>query len=293
MKKVILMALALMAASGLRAEIAQTLFLIGEPAGGWDTSKGIQMTKTADGVFETDVDFSGTNSFGFVKELNSSGDWTAFNSCRYTPASSGEQPMEGANDMIYTGDDSNDYCWDLGAGKWHFKVDTGAMKFYLSVGSGDTPEPPAPVTDLYFVGEVNDWQFLDEYVMTADGPEYTYSAWLIRGGISFKLSDKDWKTAYTSKNEQMTVGQTYDLFTGDGLANMAFATDIEDAELLLDVDARTLTVRGTAGIDNVSAEMEDSPAEYYTLDGKRVVSPDASGIYIRKQGSRVTKVVIR
>ena len=63
-------------ALALRAEVAQTLYLIGEPAGGWDTSKGLEMTKTAEGVFEIDAELSGTSSFGFVKTLG--GDWTAF-----------------------------------------------------------------------------------------------------------------------------------------------------------------------------------------------------------------------
>lgn len=29
----------------VKAEVAQTLYLIGEPAGGWDTSKGLEMKK--------------------------------------------------------------------------------------------------------------------------------------------------------------------------------------------------------------------------------------------------------
>lgn len=293
MKKILLFSASLMTAVTLNAEVASTLYLIGEPAGGWDTSKGLEMAKTSDGVFEINVELSGTNSFGFVKNIG--GDWDSFNSCRYTPATKGETPVMGENDMYYTGD-TTDYSWDLGAGKYHFKVDTNTMKFILSEGEGgggDDPNPPVtPKDDLFFVGDVNDWQFLDEYKLSVDGDIYTYTTGVIRGGIPFKISDTNWKNDYTSRNEQMTVGNTYDLVTGSGLPNMGFAYDVEDAELLLDVAARTLAIRGTAGIDNVDVDVENAPAEYFTLSGVRVAEP-ASGLYIVRRGSMVSKEYVR
>jgi len=292
MKRIMLFSLALLTAWLIHAEVAETLYLIGEPAGGWDTSKGLEMAKTADGVFEIDVELSGKNSFGFVKNIG--GDWDAFNSCRYTPAAASTVPQMGENDMFYTGD-TTDYSWDLEAGDYHFKVDTNTMKFILSEGSGggdDDPQPPVTKDDLFFVGEVTDWQFLDEYKMTVDGDIYTYTTGVIRGGIPFKLSDKNWKNAYTSRNEQMTTGQTYEVVTGDGLPNMAFSYDIEDAELILDIEAKTLTVRGTAGIDNVSADFENVAPEYFTLSGIRVAEP-SNGLYIVRRGSKVSKEYIR
>lgn len=292
MKRILFFSFALVMALALRAEVAQTLYLIGEPAGGWDTSKGLEMTKTAEGVFEIDAELSGTSSFGFVKTLG--GDWTAFNSCRYTPTVKGQTPVIGENEMVYTGDDSNDYSWDLGAGNWHFKVDTNTMKFILSEGGGDTPNPPAPQADLFFVGEVTNWCFIDEYKMTANDNVYTYTTGVIRGGIPFKLSDTNWKTAYTSRNEEMLPGNTYEVVTGDGLPNMGMAADVEDAELILDVEARTLTVRGTAaGVADVLADLDgDVPAEYFTLAGIRVENP-GPGLYIVRRGAKVSKVHIR
>lgn len=292
MKKILLLTAGVFAALVMRAEVAQTLYLIGEPAGGWDTSKGLEMTKTADGVFEINVDLGGKNSFGFVKNIG--GDWDAFNSCRYTPAAASTVPQMGENEMFYTGD-TTDYSWDLDAGKYHFKVDTNTMKFILSEstgGGGDDPTPPVVKDDLFFVGEVNDWQFLDEYKMSVEGDIYTYTTGVIRGGISFKLSDKNWKNAYTTRDYNMTTGKTYDVVTGDGLDNMAFACDIEDAELVLDVENRKLSIRGTAGVDNVSADVDDAPAEYFTLSGVKTANP-GPGLYIVRRGANVTKEYIR
>jgi len=284
--------MALLTAWLIRAEVAQTLYLIGDPAGGWDTAKGLEMTKTADGVFEIDVELSGKNSFGFVKNIG--GDWDSFNSCRYTPAAAGTVPQMGENDIFYTGDPT-DYSWDIETGAYHFKVDTNTMKFILSDGNGgggDDPQPPVVKDDLFFVGEVCDWQFLDEYKMTVDGNVYTFTTAVIRGSIPFKLSDKNWKNAYTTLDEQMTVGQTYKVVTGDKQPNMAFASDIENAELILDIEAMTLTVRGTAGIDDVNANCDDAPAEYFTPGGVKVDRP-ASGFYIVRRGSKVSKEYIR
>lgn len=48
----------------------------------------------------------------------------------------------------------------------------------------------------------------------------------------------------------------------------------------------------TSGVDNVVVEDADAPAEYFNLQGVRVAAPEA-GIFIRRQGNKVEKVVIR
>lgn len=48
----------------------------------------------------------------------------------------------------------------------------------------------------------------------------------------------------------------------------------------------------TTGIDSIGADADaNAPAEYYNLQGIRVENP-ANGVYIRKQGNKVTKVVL-
>ena len=287
MKKSIFFAAMLAMALSANAEVASTLYLIGEPAGGWDTSKGIEMTKTSDGVFETDVQFNGTQAFGFVKNLNSTGDWTAFNSCRYTPAERNQTPEIGDNPMIYTGDDSNDNSWELGTGVYHFIVDTNTMTFNVST-SGEKPEQP--LVDLYFTGDVNNWSFPEEYKLSSEGKVYTFTTGVIRGGLPFKISASNWNPAYTTKNEAMEPGKTYEVTTGDGQPNMGFANDVEDAVLKLDIEAMTLTIEGTSGVDEIAAN--DSEAEYFSLQGIRVSAPE-SGLYIIRRGDRISKEYIR
>lgn len=47
-----------------------------------------------------------------------------------------------------------------------------------------------------------------------------------------------------------------------------------------------------SSVDNISVSSTDAPVEYFTLDGRRVAQPN-TGIYIRRQGSSVTKIAIQ
>lgn len=46
-----------------------------------------------------------------------------------------------------------------------------------------------------------------------------------------------------------------------------------------------------SGVSDMEATDENAPVEYYNLQGLRVLNPE-NGIYIRRQGSKVTKVIM-
>ncbi len=48
----------------------------------------------------------------------------------------------------------------------------------------------------------------------------------------------------------------------------------------------------TTGVENVAVEDPDAAVEYYNLNGVRVENP-AAGLYIRRQGNKVTKVLVK
>lgn len=52
-----------------------------------------------------------------------------------------------------------------------------------------------------------------------------------------------------------------------------------------------LTKKVSSGVEDVMAEDADAPAEWFNLQGIRVANPE-NGIYIRRQGSKVEKVVL-
>lgn len=54
------------------------------------------------------------------------------------------------------------------------------------------------------------------------------------------------------------------------------------------------TFKGTLGVKNVTvAENADAPVEYFNLQGVRVAEPQAGSLVIRRQGSNVTKVLVK
>ncbi len=75
-----------------------------------------------------------------------------------------------------------------------------------------------------------------------------------------------------------------------GKYNVTFVVSLFDKGLSLYVVDYELVELG--GIDDVTADGGDGAVEYYNLQGVRVENPQ-SGLYIRRQGSVVSKVVIR
>ena len=54
----------------------------------------------------------------------------------------------------------------------------------------------------------------------------------------------------------------------------------------------TVYVVDMSGVEGVVAETADAEVEYFNLQGVKVVNPE-NGLYIRRQGGKVEKVVIR
>lgn len=57
-------------------------------------------------------------------------------------------------------------------------------------------------------------------------------------------------------------------------------------------DPVTIRTKASAGIGSIEADPSDAPVEYYNLQGIRVADP-APGVYIRRQGNKAAKVLIR
>lgn len=56
--------------------------------------------------------------------------------------------------------------------------------------------------------------------------------------------------------------------------------------------ACTLNLPGEAGIEDVISDSENAPVEYFNLQGVKIQNPAEGQIVIRRQGSKVTKVVM-
>lgn len=113
-------------------------------------------------------------------------------------------------------------------------------------------------------------------------------------------------------SSQAMVGTTATVFTWkDGETDLVEGTDytvangvftfLKDAEkaicTMTNADFSSLTLKTvelnikSSGIESIDAD-NDAPVEYYDLRGIRV-SGDAPGLYIRRQGNKTTKVLVK
>ena len=126
---------------------------------------------------------------------------------------------------------------------------------------------------------------LSDYEVTADAN---------KGGFNYQVTNGDWTKMYgwcAEADGNDVVGSVYKLGSvgnawincASGKYNITF-NHADETILFEDAD--------NAGIGNVAAD--SSAAEYFTLAGLRVDNPSAApGLYIKRQGEKVSKIIIR
>lgn len=91
-----------------------------------------------------------------------------------------------------------------------------------------------------------------------------------RQGVEFTLTEP----------AKVWVGLGKDANSGDGYWHAYADIKLEKVE------------KGDSGVDGIEADDENAPVEYYNLQGIRVANPE-NGIFIKKQGKKVSKTAIR
>ena len=72
-----------------------------------------------------------------------------------------------------------------------------------------------------------------------------------------------------------------------------YETNPESNEgIQIDVEFNGITDTPETGINDVVVD-ENAPVEYFNLQGVRVANPERGGIYIRRQGTNVAKVLVK
>lgn len=145
---------------------------------------------------------------------------------------------------------------------------------------------------LYLIGEFNNWGISPLYAFSYNDGVYTLSTHNFAG--EFKIANADYSMQFgTSGDKPFTVDNNYPLdTTGQTDGNITF-NGVPDraAEPRIKL---TLMANGTPTITTsiVDVETDNSPIEYFTLQGIKVARP-APGIYIRRHGSKVDKIAIK
>ncbi|WP_286332860.1 hypothetical protein [Duncaniella freteri] len=69
-------------------------------------------------------------------------------------------------------------------------------------------------------------------------------------------------------------------------------SDYHAYNLMFTVDPANLPEPGETAIENINIDTNDGPCEYFNLQGIKIDNP-TNGLFIRRQGNKVTKVVIK
>lgn len=148
--------------------------------------------------------------------------------------------------------------------------------------------------ELWMIGTAtpNGWQ-IDKGVLLKQDAEnpmvYTATAELKEGEFKFivnKYMGFD-QTAYVKD----AADDSKVVYGGDDNKWNITETGIYDVKLNLANMTITVAKKGATGISSVNADVT-SPAEFYTLDGKRVNGFSGKGIYIKRQAGKSVKVVV-
>lgn len=219
--------------------------------------------------------------------------------------------------------DFNGYQFRAGNEDVVLENGTAAQMFSSEVNRNDTKFKVSESANYDIVCDVNNGTitvsksaYQDTQAKHAElwlfGPAVTgdYSLW---NGIQMN-QDAENPMVYTATAELKTgkfkflvnkyMGFNQPFYTKDGADDkkVLFGAETDDQweiteagtyDVKLDLANMTITVakKGATGISSVNADVT-SPAEYYTLDGKRVNGFSGKGIYIKRQAGKSVKVVV-
>lgn len=183
-------------------------------------------------------------------------------------------------------------------GNYLIRIDTGTLT--ASIGKSAYQESPVGLCSLYLVGDAtpNGWDVMQGTPLQqnpASPLEFSASGLELKKG-TFKIATalkgaSSWNPEYwyfrnSSDESKIALNQEGDLqwnIAEDGPHTVA---------VNLGSKAISISKNSESGIDGITAGDETENVQYYTLTGIKVASPE-SGIYIRKQGSSVRKVMIK
>lgn len=146
-------------------------------------------------------------------------------------------------------------------------------------------------TDIYD----NQYQYSDDLVLNFNRHYATATSGEFKVYLNNDLVDLSKPVTLTVNGKKVFNGKLQ-----PNLADMVNSTALfYDKERVypthIDVNLDNMTADGpTSGIDSLTADDadENAPIEYYNLQGIRIEKPTEKGIYIRRQGSKATKIAI-
>lgn len=271
---------------------AQTLYVCGQGDGlAWTPEAPYEVNPT-NGSYTFEI----TNLAQF-KVSTAFGDWDTFNGaaigCNFTEGDLGKP-------VALAPYQNNIMCPWIGDYKVVIAGDLSTLTL-----TTDTPKP-AGFTAVFIRGTINEWGAPAEWQMeTSDGVTYWFDctgATIIPTGANFKIADAGW-AAINYGAAGVIIPD--DFSPAEWLYNANDGTMSEDYEGTIEAvmpsvvgegSVLTVTIHETlvehnAGVKDVVVDA-NAPKVYYNLQGVEVANP-TSGLYIVRQGDKVSKVLVK
>lgn len=200
----------------------------------------------------------------------------------------GKENATGSNDYLYTA-----VVWDLKGGETYTIWGTGSTICVNGIGyilPYTAPEAPEV--------KVDEETFADNTIeLTGTNKVVKISASNEGNNVYYRFeAQESGVQTLAAAQTIMHEGKEYTLVPENGIelseaGTLLFLEHDPSTDLRSEVSTIKVTGKGsTTGINGIADA--DTPVEYYDLQGKRVANPQ-NGIYIRRQGNNVSKVVVR
>lgn len=280
----------------------QGLYLIGAATpGGWDLPTATAMTPDANNnkIYTWEGDLK-VGEFKILTDLTEGYDGLTLHPlAANTPI--GKDKIYNAPFACYKGGDDNKWNVSVaGTYKLTFNCEdcTMSSEFVKETEYEWPAVTPIETETLYLIGVVCGWNKDNAPACTkaAEGNVFVYEGQLPEGTFR-ATTTKAWGTHIRPKVNNCPIGS--EAYAGDFtyVDEPDFNWDVKEAgnyRLTFDLDNWTINTERldvSSSAQFVIGNMDNVPCEYYNLNGVRVQSP-SKGIYIVKQGSKVSKVII-
>lgn len=275
------------------------LYVVGSLAGSmWDPATAVLMTKNDNVFTATNIELVGDANFSFLTAQS-------WDEARYGGLVDNE-------DVTFDGDVAT---VAIVSGANAIKAVPGLYNMTLTFAAeGNTLKLEKAgeivvVEDLVLAGDFNGWAENDPaFKMTKDGNTYTYRMDVIAAETQFKVktAEAEWKTSWGAEGDPSWTeaqpvavvpnvamnawpGSGCNFLVENALTNVVITfVKSDDAAV-----ASTLTVQGQSAIETVEAAATEAPAQYYNLQGIRVLAPEAGQLYIVNRAGKVSKEIAR
>ncbi len=280
----------------------QGLYLIGAATpGNWEVADATPMTSDADNnkIYTWEGDLK-VGEFKILTDLTEGYDGLTLHPlAANTPI--GKDKIDNAPFACYKGGDDNK--WNVAvAGTYRLTFNcedcTMSSEFVKETEYQWPDVTPIETETLYLIGVVCGWNKDNAPACTkaAEGNVFVYEGQMPAGTFR-ATTTKTWGTHIRPKVNNCPIGS--EAYAGDFtyVDEPDFNWDVKEAgnyRLTFDLDNWTINTERldvSSSAQFVISNMNNVPCEYYNLNGVRVQKP-SKGIYIVKQGSKVSKVII-